>query len=148
MNACLKDCLKEVPETELIRRVVAGDDAAFETFYEKHRRQVYAVCFTATKKHEVAEDISQVVWSGVRRSLASFNGDCKVATFLQAITQHQIASYFRKEKRQNLASESLDAPKRYAPNPDNDENPREPKAGDPNLVGLVDRVDIERAIAK
>jgi RNA polymerase sigma-70 factor (ECF subfamily) len=69
-------------EAELIRRVAAGDAAAFEALYEAFRKPLanylYRLCFDRTRVEDLLQEVFVRLWRGA----ASFRGDSKASTFV------------------------------------------------------------------
>jgi RNA polymerase sigma-70 factor (ECF subfamily) len=63
----------------------AGSRAAFGVLVERHRRQVYRLCYRFAGTHEDAADLSQEVFLRAYRAVARFRGDSSVSTWLHRI---------------------------------------------------------------
>jgi hypothetical protein len=61
-------------EVELLARLRAGDERAFEALVERHYRTMLAVARTYVKTREVAEEVVQEAWIGVLKGLEGFEG--------------------------------------------------------------------------
>jgi RNA polymerase sigma-70 factor, ECF subfamily len=127
-------------EASLVRRAQKGDEQAFATLYQMHKKRVYAVCLQMTKDVADAEDLTQEAFLQVFRSVDSFRGDSAFSTWLHRIAVNTVLMKLRRHKSPPLLS--LDEPVSA-------ESPslkREVGRTDPRLCGTVDRIALRRAI--
>ena len=80
----------------LAQRVAGGDMQAFEEFYERYHRRVYALCLRMTGNTAEAEDLTQEVFIHVYRKIGSFRGDSTLMTWLHRVTVNRTLMHFRK----------------------------------------------------
>ena len=69
----------------LVDACLAGDTASFDRLVERHRRQVYQVCYRFVSNHEDANDLAQDVFLRAYRSLRTFKGQSAFSTWLYRI---------------------------------------------------------------
>jgi RNA polymerase sigma-70 factor (ECF subfamily) len=72
-------------DADLVASALAGDPAAFDTLVERHRRNVYHVCYRFVGNHEDASDLAQDVFLRAFRALRRFKGQSSVGTWLYRI---------------------------------------------------------------
>jgi len=73
------------PDTELLRRHVAGDGEAFGELFRRHRDRLWAVALrTVCDPEEAADALQDAMVSAFRRA-ADFRGDSAVTTWLHRI---------------------------------------------------------------
>jgi len=72
-------------DAELVARCLAGETAAFDALVERHRRQVYQVCYRFAGNHEDASDLAQDVFLRAYRALGTFKGQSAFATWLYRV---------------------------------------------------------------
>jgi RNA polymerase sigma-70 factor, ECF subfamily len=72
-------------DAELVAASLAGDLSAFDTLVERHRRNVYHVCYRFVGNHEDASDLTQDVFLRAFRALRRFKGESSVGTWLYRI---------------------------------------------------------------
>src|SRR5438270_52631 len=72
-------------EQQLVDACLAGRAGAFDLVVERHRRQVYQLCYRFVGNHEDASDLSQDVFLRAYRGLKSFRGGSSLATWLYRI---------------------------------------------------------------
>ena len=72
-------------DAELVQASLAGDRDAFGAIVERHRRQVYRLCYRFTGNHEDASDLAQDVFIRAYRGLHTFQATASFATWLYRI---------------------------------------------------------------
>jgi len=85
-------------EGTLIERARRGEERAFASLYELHKRRVYAVCMQMTKNVEDAEDLTQEAFLQVFRSVNSFRGDSAFSTWMYRIAVNTVLMKLRRRK--------------------------------------------------
>lgn len=98
-------------DAELVRRFVAGDEAAFTQIVVRHREKVYGVVHSLLRNHADTEEIVQDTFIRAHRGLAKFRGDSSLATWLHHVAVNLARNrywYFHRRKRH--ATLSLDCP--------------------------------------
>ena len=95
----------ELTDTEVIRRVLAGERNLFAQLVERYQSYVFTLVHRFTDNREDAEEISQDVFVKAYRSLADFRGDAKFSTWLYTIVRTSCITFLRKRK---LDTTSLD----------------------------------------
>jgi RNA polymerase sigma-70 factor (ECF subfamily) len=131
---------KDDSEAGLIRRAQSGDEHAFASLYQLHRKRVYSVCLQMTKDVADAEDLTQDAFLQVFRSIGSFRGDSAFSTWLYRIAVNTVLMKLRRRKSPPLVS--LDEPVSA-------ETPslkRDIGKADPALSGAIDRIALRRAV--
>jgi len=71
-------------DAELVAAALA-DPSAFDALVERHRRNVYHVCYRFVGNHEDASDLTQDVFLRAFRALGRFKGQSSVGTWLYRI---------------------------------------------------------------
>jgi RNA polymerase sigma-70 factor, ECF subfamily len=69
-------------EAELLARLRAGDERAFETLVERHYGTMLAVARGYVKSRAVAEEVVQEAWLGVLKGLDRFEGRSSLRTWI------------------------------------------------------------------
>ena len=72
-------------DAELVAAVLAGHRDAFDGIVERHRRQVYQLCYRFVGNHEDASDLAQDVFIRAFKSLRTYKGDAALGTWLYRI---------------------------------------------------------------
>jgi RNA polymerase sigma-70 factor (ECF subfamily) len=78
--------LAEVDDKALVRAFLAGRRDAFDLIVERHRRNVYHLCFRFVGNHEDASDLAQDVFVRVFKGLRHFKGDSSLGTWLYRVS--------------------------------------------------------------
>ena len=92
-------------DTELIRRILQGEQAFFAQLVERYKNYVFTLVLRFTDSREDAEEISQDVFVKAYRSLADFRGESKFSTWLYTVVRTSSITFLRKKK---LDTTSLD----------------------------------------
>jgi RNA polymerase sigma-70 factor (ECF subfamily) len=103
--------LETAHDHSLVKRFLAGDQAAFDEIIVRHREKLFAVaCALLRDKHD-AEEIVQDAFVRAFRGLHRFRGECSLATWLHRITVNLSRNrYWYFYRRRRHASLSLDRP--------------------------------------
>ena len=103
--------LEELTDAEIMLRVGAGDDAAFDHLVEKFRRPVVSFMYRMTRNQAVAEELAQEVFLRVYRSRETYAAEAKFTTWLYRIATNLAVNHARDTKNERTApSVSLDEP--------------------------------------
>lgn len=127
-------------ERSLVQRAQRGDEQAFATLFQSHKKRVYSVCLLMTKDVAEAEDLTQEAFLQVFRSVGSFRGDSQFSTWLYRVAVNTVLMKLRRRKSPPILS--LDEPVSA-------ESPslrRDVGKADPHLCGAVDRIALRRAM--
>jgi RNA polymerase sigma-70 factor (ECF subfamily) len=99
----------QVPDSELIAAVKAGDTGAFEELFRRNQRRVYSVALTFFGgRTQSAEDITQQVFLKFYTNLKRFRGDARVSTWLYRITINLCIDEQKRRKRFSFFGDLFD----------------------------------------
>lgn len=126
-------------ERSIVQRAQRGDEQAFATLFQRHKTRVYSVCLLMTKDVAEAEDLTQEAFLQVFRAIGSFRGDSAFSTWLYRIA---VNTALMKLRRKSPPAVSLDEPV----SPDSPTLRRDFGTDDLALIGVVDRIVLQRAI--
>jgi len=127
-------------ERNMVRRAQRGDQEAFATLFQLHKKRVYSVCLQMTKDVADAEDLTQEAFLQVFRCINSFRGDSAFSTWLYRVAVNTVLMKLRRRKTSQTVS--LDEPVSA-------ESPsltRDIGQADLNLNGAIDRIALRRAV--
>ena len=128
-------------EALAIEAAKQGDAEAFEFLYHMHKRRVYSLCLRMTSNPAEAEDATQEAFLQLFRKIGSFRGESAFSTWLHRLSVNVVLMRLRRKTLPEVSlDEPLEANQEEAPK-------REMGKVDPRLVGSLDRVRLERAIA-
>jgi RNA polymerase sigma-70 factor (ECF subfamily) len=94
---------------ELMQRVKAGDEAAFQELVEIHQNRVIGTVAKMLGDEREAEDVAQQVFVRVWRSASRYEPTAKFTTWLFKITRNLVFNEMRRRKRH--VAVSLDQPR-------------------------------------
>jgi RNA polymerase sigma-70 factor (ECF subfamily) len=75
----------QADDRTLVKLCLAGERNAFDVIVERHRRQVYQLCYRYVGNHEDAADLAQDAFIRAFKGLKGFKGDASLATWLYRI---------------------------------------------------------------
>lgn len=105
--------LEMLSDAEVMLRVAAGDDGAFDYLVEKYRRPMVSFMYRMTHNQAVAEELAQEVFLRVYRSRQSYAASAKFSTWLYRIATNLAVNHARDtkyERPENIVA--LDEPDR------------------------------------
>jgi RNA polymerase sigma-70 factor (ECF subfamily) len=114
-------------ESELVKRMLAGDQRAFDAFFESHFARLYRFALPRLNGDtEAAREVVQATLGKAMRKLANFRGEAAVFTWLCQICRREVVDYVRAHRRHaervvliddrpelRAAIESIEAPEEY-----------------------------------
>jgi RNA polymerase sigma-70 factor (ECF subfamily) len=86
-------------EQQLVERLRAGDEQAFEALVARHYATMLAVARSYVQTRSVAEEVVQEAWLGVLQSLGRFEGRSSLKTWIVAIVVHTAQNRAVRERR-------------------------------------------------
>jgi RNA polymerase sigma-70 factor (ECF subfamily) len=75
----------EADDRTLVDLSLAGERSAFDVIVERHRRQVYQLCYRYVGNHADAADLAQDAFIRAFKGLRGFKGESTLATWLYRI---------------------------------------------------------------
>jgi RNA polymerase sigma-70 factor, ECF subfamily len=75
----------DADDRTLVDLCLTGRRAAFDVVVERHRRQVYQLCYRYVGNHEDAADLAQDAFIRAFKGLKGFKGDSSLSTWLYRI---------------------------------------------------------------
>ncbi|HUP04522.1 MAG TPA: sigma-70 family RNA polymerase sigma factor [Bryobacteraceae bacterium] len=97
---------ENTPEGALVRRIQAGDEAAFREVVERYQSKVFSIIHGIVRRRNDVEDIAQQVFAKVYLSIGSFDFRSSLITWIYKITVNECFDYLRKRKVRKLVYES------------------------------------------
>lgn len=135
-----KELKRDNSERSLVQRAQEGDEQAFATLFELHKKRVYSVCLLMTKDVAEAEDLTQEAFLQVFRTIGTFRGESAFSTWLYRIAVNTVLMKLRRQKSRAVVS--LNEPVSHdSPSLSHDVGKK-----DPRLTGTIDRIALLRAI--
>ena len=97
-------------DIDVVRRVQAGDVAAFDRLILKYRERVYGIVYNLTSNREDAADLTQEAFIKSFQSIHRFGGQSSFFTWLYRIAVNSTLSHLRKARLRSFFSlERLDS---------------------------------------
>jgi RNA polymerase sigma-70 factor, ECF subfamily len=127
--------------TEAIRLAQQGDAGAFEIIYQQHSRRVYALCLRMLRDPVEAEDLVQDVFMRLFRKIRTFRGESAFSTWLHRLAVNLVLMRLRKKKPVSTSLDDI-----TGTDEENCELRIDIGGPDLRLTGLVDRINLQRAI--
>lgn len=128
-------------EQEAIARARNGEAGAFEYLYRSHARRVFALCLRMTGSAAEAEDLTQEAFLQVFRKIHTFRGESAFSTWLHRLAVNLVLMRFRKKSVGLVSLEENSESEGAQPT-------KEIGVSDQALLGTLDRLDLQRAIAQ
>jgi len=127
-------------DADIMLRVKAGDESAFDFLVQKFRRQLIGFMYRMTHSQPIAEELAQEVFLRVYRSRESYSAEAKFTTWMYRIATNLALNHLRDTKTERIeVSVSLDEP--------DDETGRTPDVADHGLTAEQDLLRRERLAA-
>jgi RNA polymerase sigma-70 factor (ECF subfamily) len=77
--------LRDADDATLVTSFLGGQREAFDVIVERHRRQVYQLCYRFLGNHEDASDLTQDVFVRAFKGLRNFKFDSALGTWLYRV---------------------------------------------------------------
>ena len=95
----------EEADAELVRRCLAGDQAACARLVSRHARMAGTVIWRAIRDRALVEDLCQETFLRAFRALAGFDGRARLSTWICSIAHRVAVDELRRQgRRPRLAS--------------------------------------------
>ena len=88
----------------VVRKVQAGDVAAFDHLIVKYRERVFGIVYNLTANREDASDLTQDAFIKAFQSINRFQGNCSFFTWLYRIAVNTTLSHLRKNRLRSFFS--------------------------------------------
>ena len=87
-----------VNDRELVKQILAGNQAALQQFIRSHEGLVFSILSDAIAEPEIRRDLAQDVFLRCYRQLSTFRFECKLSTWVAKITVNTLRNYLSKKK--------------------------------------------------
>jgi len=101
---------QQVPpgDDALMQAWVAGDVAAFETLYRRHRDKLYRFLVRQLRNAALADEVFQDIWQRVIAARADWRPDALFTTWLYRIAHNRLADHWRAAQHRPPPPEDAD----------------------------------------
>jgi RNA polymerase sigma-70 factor (ECF subfamily) len=89
-----------VDELQLVRQMLHGDEAAFETFFNDHASRLYGFANARLRDADAAEEVVQASFVKAFRYLSTFRGEASLFSWLCTICRHEMGAWLARRNRQ------------------------------------------------
>lgn len=94
-------------DEELMLRYAAGDAAAFDVLYERHKGGIFRYLLRHGSGN-AAEELAHDVWASVIRVRAQYRATAKFTTYLYRLAHNRLIDFYRAEGRAEWVSRDAD----------------------------------------
>jgi len=101
----------QAADEELMLAYRAGDAAAFETLYRRHRAPLYRFVLRSVKSRALGEELFQEIWIRVIEARERYAPQAKFTTWLYTIAHNYLVDHWRKR---GLTVVALDGDEQHA----------------------------------
>ncbi len=85
------DLSKTITDAELLRRMMAGDEASFTTLYRRRQGELYRFALQMSGSKTIAEDVTQEVFMALMRGTHHYDsGKGTLTAYLYGIARNQV----------------------------------------------------------
>ncbi|MCB9230452.1 MAG: sigma-70 family RNA polymerase sigma factor [Bacteroidia bacterium] len=97
-----------IPDRELVRAFIAGDEDVFAVLLERHQSRIFTTIYLIVKDRAIAEDLFQDVMIKVVRMIrdGKYNEEGKFLPWVVRIARNLAIDYFRKQQRTPVQREN------------------------------------------
>jgi RNA polymerase sigma-70 factor (ECF subfamily) len=114
--------VSETPSDEdLMTAYQAGDAAAFEELYSRHRSPLYRFILRQTGNASLAEELYQDVWMNIIRTREKYRPIAAFRTYLFQVARNRVIDHFRSNARSPLIAMTVETGDIQDPTPLNPE---------------------------
>lgn len=82
-------------DEQLALELTKGKAEAFKLIYSRYEKKIMGYAFSKIKNTEAAEEVFQVVWEKVYKSIHKFDPSLSFSSWLFKVTSNSINDYFR-----------------------------------------------------
>lgn len=101
---------KVLTDTELVHAYQAGDEHAFETLLQRHKRKVWSHVYLMVRDREVTDDLFQEAFIKVVHTLKTgkYNEEGKFLPWVMRIAHNLVIDHFRRNKKMPMLRGTVD----------------------------------------
>jgi RNA polymerase sigma-70 factor (ECF subfamily) len=122
---------------KLARAVANGNVNALGELYQRHYRQVYALCLGMMRNPTDAEDLTQDVFIHLVRKIGSYRGESRFSTWLHRLTVNLVLMHMRRPVRREQTTGDYDNVQTMLP-----------RLKERAPVQIIDRIALQLAVSQ
>lgn len=90
-----------IPDNELIKLYLSGNNEAFETLLTRYKQRIYSFIYSKIKDRELADDVFQETFIKVIKTLkkGTYNDEGRFLSWVMRIAHNLIVDHFRRKQR-------------------------------------------------
>ena len=123
----------------------AGEAAAFERLYARHKGPTYRYLLRHTSDRAVADELHQDVWLRVVRARERYAPEARFTTWLYTLARHRLVDHWR--SRRGAVFQSLDEEAAHEPASEDAPDAGEAAGGPDPLAATIDAQAGQRLLA-
>jgi RNA polymerase sigma-70 factor, ECF subfamily len=93
-----------ISDEDLMLAYAAGDAAAFDVLYARHKGGVYRYLLRQCRQGVAVDELFQDVWMNLIRARASYTPSAKFATYLYRLAHNRLIDHYRASGQVRLVS--------------------------------------------
>ncbi len=87
-------------DQELVKRCLAGENAAWEALLRAHSRKLYNLCYRFTGRTAEAEDLTQEIFIKIFQTLRSYDAaQGAFSTWLNRVARNHLVDHYRRTRK-------------------------------------------------
>jgi RNA polymerase sigma-70 factor (ECF subfamily) len=98
----MEECLRLLPELNLIEKARSGDERAFRFLLERHHSLIYSIVHGVLQNRADAEDVVQDVFIRIYRGLPEFRGASQLSTWIYRIARNEALNALARRRMRHV----------------------------------------------
>jgi RNA polymerase sigma-70 factor (ECF subfamily) len=91
----------DAEQAEMIERLKARDEAAFNRFVREYQQRVFRLCLRMLGERAEAEDVAQEVFVSIFKAIGNFRGDSQLSTWVYRVTTNHCRNRLKYNARRH-----------------------------------------------
>ena len=97
-----------IADEDLMLRYAAGEAAAFDALYQRHKGGVYRYLLRQLRDQSLAEELFQDIWLNLINARGRYRVQAKFTTYLYTLARNRLMDHYRRQK--GVVTITFDAP--------------------------------------
>jgi RNA polymerase sigma-70 factor (ECF subfamily) len=90
-----------VDDLALVKRMLRGEQAAFDDFFDRYYARVYRYCARRASQADAEEVAMRTIEQAMRR-IETYRGEAALMTWIYQVTRSQLSAFFKREKKHEV----------------------------------------------
>jgi RNA polymerase sigma-70 factor (ECF subfamily) len=96
-------------ERNLVKRMLSGDDAAFDEFFNGYFPALYRFALSRLGRQEdIAEEVAQAALCKIVRKLETYRGEAALFSWMCTFCRHEISAWYKRRGREPREADLLE----------------------------------------